>query len=128
MSLLLDTHAALWLVQGDERLGPIALERISSLERDDLYISDLMLLELGLLVSRGRVAINRPLPQFLRDFSKRFRVLPVDSEIAAAAVEFPLPQADPFDRIFVSTAIRHKLPLVTRDRAIEASGLVETVW
>ena len=128
MSVLLDTHAALWLVQGDPRLSPVAVERISPLERDDIYISDLMLFELGLLVSTQRVVINEPLSPFLRDFSGHFRVLPVDAEIAAVAVEISLPQADPFDRIFVATATRHKLPLVTRDRQIRESGLAETIW
>lgn len=128
MSVLLDTHAALWLVQGDPRLGTAAVERISPLERDDILISDLMLFELGLLVSKRRVVIDGPLDVFLRDFSSHFRALPVDAEIAALAVGLSLPQADPFDRIFVATATRHRLPLVTRDLQIRDSGLVETIW
>ena len=128
MSLLLDTHAALWLVGGDERLSMAALDRISPLDRDDVYISDLMLFEIGVLVSKRRVVVNEPLTSFLRDFSNHFRILPVDAEIAALAVELLLPQADPFDRIFVATANRHKLPLVTRDREIRRSGLVKTIW
>ncbi len=128
MSVLLDTHAALWLVQGDTRLSPTARERISALDRDGIFISDLMLFELGVLVSKQRVIIAGPLGPFLWDFSSHFRVLPVDAEIAAMAVELALPQADPFDRIFVATARRHKLPIVTRDREIRESALVETIW
>jgi PIN domain nuclease of toxin-antitoxin system len=128
VNVLLDTHAALWFLQGDPRLGEGARQRISGLDRDEIHICDLLLFELSLLVSRGRVTINGPLSPFLRDFASNFHVLPVDPGIAALAVELPLPQADPFDRIFVATASRHKLPFVTRDRAIRESGLVETVW
>jgi PIN domain nuclease of toxin-antitoxin system len=128
VSVLLDTHAALWLVQGDKRLSATARDRISPLDRDGICISDLMLFELGLLVSKQRVVIAEPLAPFLRDFSSHFRVLPVDAEIAAMAVELSLPHADPFDRVFVATARRHQLPLITRDHEIRASGLVETIW
>ena len=128
VSVLLDTHAALWLVQGDARLSPTAQDRISALDRGGIYISDLMLFELAVLVSKERVVIAGPLASFLKDFSAHFRVLPVDAEIAAMAVELSLPQSDPFDRVFVATATRHKLPIVTRDRDIRGSGLVETIW
>jgi PIN domain nuclease of toxin-antitoxin system len=128
VSVLLDTHAALWLVQGDTRLSSTARDRISQLDRDEIYISDLVPFELGLLVSKQRVVIAEALGPFLRDFAAHFRVLPVDAEIAAVAVELSLPQADPFDRVFVATATRHKLPFVTRDSDIRTSGVVDTIW
>ena len=83
VSLLLDTHAALWLVQGDPRLSRVVLERVSSLNRDDVYISDLLLLELALLISRGRVEVKGSLSSFLSEFAIRFRVLPIDGAIAS---------------------------------------------
>ena len=35
---------------------------------------------------------------------------------------------DPFDRFIVATAIQLRLPLVTADRAISATGAVEVIW
>ena len=128
MSVLLDTHAALWLVQGDDRLTPAALSRLQELDRDEIFVSDLMLLELALLVTKRRVEVDERLGSFLNDFAAHFHVLPVDAVIAATAAELALPQGDPFDRIFVATAVRHALPLVTRDREIRDSGLVPTIW
>ena len=55
-------------------------------------------------------------------------VLPIIVEIAALAAKPSLPQAKLFDRLIVSTAIKHQLVLIARDRAITASGLVETLW
>ncbi len=128
MSVLLDTHAALWLVQGEDRLSPAALSRLGELDRDEIYVSDLMLFELALLITKRRVVVDEGLGSFLNDFAAHFHVLPVDAVIAAKAAELALPQGDPFDRIFVATAVRHALPLVTRDREIRDSGLVPTIW
>lgn len=128
MSALLDTHAALWYVAGDSRLGGAARELIDGCSADERYVSDLMLYEVGLMVSRNRVAVDGPIEAFLRELAGQFRVVPIDHVIAALAVQLTLPQSDPFDRIFVATALRHKLPLVTRDRAIRDSKIVATVW
>ena len=128
MSVLLDTHAALWLLQGDPRLSAVALKRLSHLKREQIYISDLLFYEVALFIRKGKVAIEGDLTTFLRDFAARFTVLPLDSEVASQAIDLPLPQGDPFDRVFVATALRHKLPLVTRDRQIRDANIVETIW
>jgi aspartyl-tRNA synthetase len=41
-------------------------------------------------------------------------------------VLFPL--LNPFDRVIAATAKVHKVPLLTRDRLIAGSGVIETVW
>jgi PIN domain nuclease of toxin-antitoxin system len=128
VSVLLDTHAALWLVEGNDRLSRSVRSSVEHLHRDQICISDLLLFELALLISKKRVTIGEPLEDFLEEFAARFYSLPVDPRIAASATQLALPQADPFDRIFVATAIRHKLPLVTRDRQIRDSKLVQTIW
>jgi PIN domain nuclease of toxin-antitoxin system len=35
---------------------------------------------------------------------------------------------DPWDRFIVATALAFELPLVTADRHIQKSGLVEAIW
>ena len=128
VSVLLDTPAAVWLVQGNPRLGDAAREKLTHLDRKDIYVSDLLLLELSMLISKGRVTVDTDPKAFLRDFALRFRVLSIDGEIAATAMDLPLTHGDPFDRVFVATALRHQLPLVTRDRTIRDSGIVDVIW
>ena len=128
MKLLLDTHAAVWLLQGDPRLGSAARRALSSGDGEPPYISDIVLLELSLLVGSGSVVPGIALPAFLRRFAANLQVLPIDADIAAAVPGLRLPHADPFDRVIVATALRHHLRLVTRDRAIRDSGLVDTLW
>lgn len=128
MRLLLDTHAAVWLLQGDSRLGAGARRALSSGDAEPPCISDIVLLEISLLVGSGRVVPRTAPREFLRRFAASLRVLPIDADIAAAVPGLALPHADPFDRVIVATAIRHQLSLVTRDRAIRESGLVDVVW
>jgi PIN domain nuclease of toxin-antitoxin system len=36
--------------------------------------------------------------------------------------------ADPFDRFILATAVQLELPLVTADRAIRKTNIVEVIW
>jgi len=126
--LLLDTHAVLWLVQGDARLSDPARRRIESAQRSELFISDLLLLELAMLIKKGRVTVRIEPTVFIDGLARRFAVVPLDATIAVRAMDLPLPLGDPFDRVFVATALALDATLVTRDAAIHDSGLVPVVW
>jgi PIN domain nuclease of toxin-antitoxin system len=128
VSLILDTHAALWLVQGDNRLSERARSRIEAAAPDELVISDLLLLELAILIDRGRVKLKSDPARFLKRLGRRFLVIPVDADIASEAIALPLPQGDPFDRVFVATARSMSAELITRDAGIHESRLVSVVW
>jgi len=47
---------------------------------------------------------------------------------AKMAVELEFPRGDPFDRVIAATAKVHGIPLLTRDRSITDSGVVEIIW
>jgi PIN domain nuclease of toxin-antitoxin system len=54
---------------------------------------------------------------------------PVTATIADATTTIPRASVpDPWDRLIMATAITLQVPLVTRDSAVRASGLVETIW
>lgn len=129
MRLLLDTHAVLWAAEGDERLGPEAAERLRHGKQGEAVISDVTLLEIAMLAKKGRVAFSVPLRDYLRGLQASYPVLALDADIAALAMDLDLPGADPFDRVIVATAMHHRLPLATRDRAIaRAKTTVRVVW
>ncbi|MFW5738108.1 MAG: type II toxin-antitoxin system VapC family toxin [Spirochaetota bacterium] len=128
MKLLLDTHAALWLVQGDARLSDRALTRIGGTNRDELFVSDMLLLELSMLIRKERIRVRSSTLDFVTRLAARFELAPVNPAIAVRAMELPLPQGDPFDRVFVATALELEAELVTLDAAITDSGLVPVVW
>lgn len=128
MKLLLDTHAALWLVQGDARLSDRALARIRASNRNELFVSGMLLLELSMLIRKDRVRVRSSALDFVAGLAARFEVVPMSAAIAVRAMELSLPQGDPFDRVMVATALELEADLVTRDSAITESGLVPIVW
>lgn len=128
MKALLDTHAVIWAAEGDSRLGQAASALLKSMEAGEAVISDITLLEIAMLVKKGRVQISVSIREYLRALQTHYPILPITSEIAAQAMDLDLPQADPFDRILVATAQYHGLPFLTRDKNIAESRLVQVIW
>lgn len=128
MTFLLDTHAVLWALCDDLRLGPKAKKICREATPDDLTISDMTLLEIALLADRGRISLAGPLPTLLGEVASVFRVLSINPSIAVKAMALTLDQADPFDRIIAATAWHHNLVLLTRDRRLAACPEIKTRW
>jgi PIN domain nuclease of toxin-antitoxin system len=122
-----DTHAAIWAFLDDPRLGRRARERIAEAPKTRLIVSDIVLLETAVLHSKGRLP-DCPLAELLAKIADNFRVIPISPGIARIAVELELAHGDRFDRVIVATAKVHGTPLLTRNRAITDSGVVEIVW
>lgn len=128
MKYLLDTHSVLWASEADPRLGPAATAVLQQCNAGEAVISGITLLEIAMLAQKERIRLAVPLKRYLLDVQQHYPLLPIEAQIASEAFALPMPQADPFDRVIVATARYHALPLITRDQAITASGLVEVVW
>lgn len=128
---LLDTHAWIWWLHGDARLGQHALKKLDQLPRNlRPAISDISLWEVATLVSRGRLELQSTLDAWLAIAAhpSTVRVLPMTPRIAAEVARLPDSfQRDPADRLIVATSRVHGLAVLTRDAAIAKSGLVR-LW
>lgn len=132
MSVVLDTHAAIWYVFIRKRLSKDALRLIRRTVDSGrpAYVSAISIVETIYLIERGRVpleAIQR-LEAGLKDPMSGLLVVPVDEEIADAVHQVPrnlVPEMP--DRIIAATALRLGLPLITRDGRIAAAGM-KTIW
>ncbi len=83
-----------------------------------------------MLHAKGRLSLVRPFPSWLRQASAPgiVAVLPLDVDVVVAVDALPQSfHGDPADRLIVATAQSHGLPLATKDRAIQASGVVP-IW
>ena len=132
MSAVLDTHAAIWYLLDTKNLSEEVFSLIDGAAARGLptYISAISLVEVVYLVERGRIAADA-FERFTREIGQEnpaFTVVPVDSLIAAALRRIPRDVVpDMPDRIIAATALCLGLPLVTRDRRLQAAG-IETIW
>ena len=128
---LLDTHAWIWWVHGDGRLGRPTLRGLDALAAGDRpVISDISLWEVATLVALGRLELPMTFDAWLEQAAhpRTVRILPISRHIASEAARLPPTfQRDPADRLIVATSRVHGLRVLTRDAAIAKSRLVR-LW
>ena len=128
MNYLLDTHAAVWLLEGSSRLGAAAREAIGSEPGGSVALSDISLLEIAMLGRRGVINLEPDIESGLESIAQQLMVLPITARIAADAVNLAWKHGDPFDRVIAATARVHRLTLITRDHDIIRSKVVPILW
>jgi PIN domain nuclease of toxin-antitoxin system len=125
---LLDTHAAIWAAEDDPKLGQRAKLALRASAAGDALISDITLLEISMLVKKGKIQIQISTSEYLRRLQFLYLPVRITPNIATLAMNLSLPQGDPFDRIIVATASELQLTLVTKDQHITESNLAPTLW
>lgn len=120
--VLLDTHAWVWLLNGDPRIGRKARNAIErSLSEEAVLLSVISPWEVAMLVSKGRLALDRDVGEWVHaavDLAG-IRIEPISPEIAVASTRLPgSMHADPADRMIVATARHLGAVLVTDDQLL----------
>jgi PIN domain nuclease of toxin-antitoxin system len=114
VSLLLDTHVALWAITGDATLGEGFLDRLR--HDPDIFLSPVSLWEITIKQATGNLAGPPDLAERVRDMG--FSELPVTHAHAIAAGRLPPHHRDPFDRMLVAQATTEGMTLASRDASI----------
>jgi PIN domain nuclease of toxin-antitoxin system len=124
VTLLLDTHAAIWGLGADQRLGAAADRRLSAGE-EPVLLSAVVVLEIAIKSSLGKLDE----PEGLADqwFLAGAKPLPVRLDHAAAVRDLPWHHRDPFDRLLVAQAQVEGAVLVSGDPAMKEYG-VPVLW
>lgn len=117
--ILLDTHVLLWARSGDAKLGTDSRRRMhEALESGELAVSVVTFWEVGWLIARGRLGLDRTTGVWRAELLAEGLVeLPVTGEIAVRAAALPDFHRDPADRFIVASALDGH-SLITADRRI----------
>ena len=130
MTFLLDTHILLFWFSRDLILTAAESRIVNNASRENpLLVSGISLWEIATLHKLGRITLGIP----LRDWLERavapplVRLIGISPAIAASVAALPESfHRDPADRIIVASAQITGAIIVTRDRRIIESGIVET--
>ena len=124
MKLLLDTHAALWFLSGDERLSENARRHLTD-DTNRVLLSAAVVWEIAVKRSLGKLDVPQEYLSLL--LSAGVQPLAVSVEHAAGVEQLPPHHRDPFDRVLVSQAAVEGAALVSRDEALRPYD-VTLVW
>lgn len=127
--LLIDAHALLWWLSGDERLSERARERIQAAEEPLLGAGTVA--EIAIKRSLGKLPVEAQWPEEVQ--ADGIGLLAIVWSHIAHLQALPFvhingrEHRDPFDRLLVAQAIGERIPIVTRDPAVAAYG-VPVLW
>ena len=132
MKYILDTHALIWFLEGNSRLGLTAKEILSD-SSSELVLPAIALAEAVWIVSRGKTAIpsvDALLKVVKQD--KRLSIYPLDSDVIEKSVNLTSIN-EMHDRQIVSTALvvegqGNQVARLSCDQNICAADLVRIVW
>ena len=124
--LLLDTHVFVWMSLNSPELNEPTRRSIDEAALEDaVYVSPMTFWEIGMLESKSRLALDRPIMDWMRIVLAKpgLRLAALSPEIAIGSSRLPGRfHADPVDRMIVATARDTGTTLVTHDRAILRYG------
>ena len=128
MRLLLDTHALIWWLAGDEALSRQAREAIAD-EANTIAVSAASAMEVATKFRIGKLPGAAVLA---KDFeavvaSQGFAELPISVRHARLAGEMNITHKDPFDRFLIAQAQAEGMVLVSNE-ALFDSFAVQRLW
>lgn len=114
-AVLLDTHALLWWRADRKKLSAVAASLIDG--SASLLLSPMTFWEVGMLVDKRRVELDRSTATWTADVLRhaRVEVAELTPDIAVRASELSGFHGDPSDRLLYATAQARRVPFVTKD-------------
>ena len=128
LTVLLDTHALLWWLAGDERLSLPARNLLADRGTDAL-VSAASAWEICTKARLGRLPGAAALAADVRAavLSQGFTPLAISFEHAERAGRLPGEHRDPFDRMIAAQAQALDIPVLSIDAALDPFG-IRRIW
>jgi len=119
VELLLDTHAFLWWLADDQKLGARARAAIAD-GANAVFVSAASAWEIAVKRANGKLDAPGDIRAWIDE--NGFAALPISVEHAIASADLPKHHPDPFDRLLVAQAMLERLVLVAHDGEISRYG------
>jgi PIN domain nuclease of toxin-antitoxin system len=130
--ILLDTCAIVWDALEKSQLSEKALTAIDKADEfNALIISDISVWEIAMLIKKERIKINTTASNFINLYlqTRNIAIIQISPEIAELSVNLGAEiNKDPADRIISATSIIQNAQLVTADKNLIDSKIVDTLW
>ena len=128
MDLLLDTHALLWFVGGDDRLSTIVRRRIED-PNARVLVSAASAWEIATKFRLGKLPGGRLLAENFVDTvaGLGFETVAISPTAAQQAGRMDVEHRDPFDRVLAAQARELGVSLASADTTFDAMG-VSRIW
>lgn len=118
--ILLDTHALIWWMNGDQALGEFALECIAN-ENNQVYVSAASVWEMSIKRQLGKLECPADLDSVIESLG--FSKLPISIFHSDQAGQLPIHHKDPFDRMLIAQAQAEGLQIITKDEHFPFYGI-----
>ncbi|MCP4427498.1 MAG: type II toxin-antitoxin system VapC family toxin [Chloroflexi bacterium] len=127
MRLLLDTHAFLWFMKG-ENLSQKAQDVFLDIG-NDLFLSAASYWEICIKHNLGKLDLDE---NWNKIFDREMLLngikwLPIEKEHSQGIIELPMLHRDPFDRLLIAQARAESMTLLTADSKIQQYD-IPTIW
>jgi len=122
--VIVDTHAALWFLQGDRHLSRVARETIED-ELIERRLSAVSVWEVAVKSSVGKLTVPPNFHRLL--YEQGLSTLPVTDRHALRVTGLPLHHRDPFDRLLVAQAQAEGMSILSSDVKLHAYD-VDVIW
>lgn len=118
MRLLIDTHAFLWFIQGNDSLSNVAKSLIED-STNQKFISIASLWEIAIKVSIGKLEIAMPMIDLVAEqvFGNAFEILQILPEHLDELANLPFHHKDPFDRVIIAQSLAEDMSIISVDKA-----------
>ena len=127
MTLLLDTHAAIWALDSPERLGRSGRQLIGD-PANEVLISAIVPWEIAIKMNSGKMPPHVLVTSFLDALrEEEFKYLEIYPLHAIRSGLLPFHHRDPFDRLLAAQSLELGVPLISKDAIFDRYG-VERIW
>lgn len=127
MDLLLDTHALVWFLNGDEKLSLTVKESIED-PNNTKFVSIASIWEIAIKISLDKFRFPKGFKNLLKLIEENgFEILPISFEHTMIVSTLEYIHRDPFDRILIAPCKADNMAIATKDENIRRYK-IQTIW